>query len=170
MGWLLSPCRTASKISPEFRNPKKGGKSLSMILCSSVSSKQRPILDLLFPLRLCSEKGCANLSRLTYYHMNKMPDAHGQQTNTLQKLAHAIYRDFLSCKNFVGFLAHLSRRLTGELIVYPCSGVRPSSSSTISKISETAEILCGASMVRVNESLFMGSWSHDQDGRHAHIW
>ena len=46
------------------------------------------------------------------------------------------------------FLAHLSRRLTGELIVYPCSGVRrPSSvvvrrrpSFTISKIfsSETA--------------------------------
>ena len=35
-------------------------------------------------------------------------------------------------------LAHLSRRLIGELIVYPCSGVRPSS-STISKIfSETA--------------------------------
>ena len=36
-------------------------------------------------------------------------------------------------------LAHLSRRLLGELIVYPCSGVRPSS-STISKIffSETA--------------------------------
>ena len=35
-------------------------------------------------------------------------------------------------------LAHLSRRLTGELIVYPCSGVRPSSvrrpSFTISKI------------------------------------
>ena len=29
---------------------------------------------------------------------------------------------------FVCFLAHLSRRLTGELIVYPCSGVRPSSS------------------------------------------
>ena len=42
-------------------------------------------------------------------------------------------------------LAYLSRRLTGELIVYPCSGVRLSSivirpSSTISKIfsSETA--------------------------------
>ena len=35
-------------------------------------------------------------------------------------------------------LAHLSRRLIGELIVYPCSGVRPA--STISKIffSETA--------------------------------
>ena len=26
------------------------------------------------------------------------------------------------------FLAHLSQRLIGELIVYPCSGVRPSSS------------------------------------------
>ena len=41
------------------------------------------------------------------------------------------------------FLAHLSRRLTGELIVYPCSGVRPSvlrPSFTFSKIffSETA--------------------------------
>ena len=35
-------------------------------------------------------------------------------------------------------LAHLSRRLTGELIVYPCSGVRPA--FTFSKIfsSETA--------------------------------
>ena len=21
-----------------------------------------------------------------------------------------------------------------------------------------------------NESLFMGSWSHDQDGSHEHIW
>ena len=47
---------------------------------------------------------------------------------------------FQNCK----FLAHLSRRLIGELIVYPCSGVRPSvrrpSSFTISKIffSETA--------------------------------
>ena len=39
---------------------------------------------------------------------------------------------------FTAFLAHLSRRHIGELIVYPCSGVRPSvvrpSSSTISKI------------------------------------
>ena len=38
------------------------------------------------------------------------------------------------------FLAHLSRRLTGELIVYPYSVVRRRPSSTISKIfsSETA--------------------------------
>ena len=49
---------------------------------------------------------------------------------------------------FAVFLAHLSQRLIGELIVYSCSGVRPSvvrrrrrrtSSSTISNIfSETA--------------------------------
>ena len=32
---------------------------------------------------------------------------------------------FFSCVTY--FLAHLSRRLIGELIVYPCSGVRPSS-------------------------------------------
>ena len=52
------------------------------------------------------------------------------------------------CPSVSFFLAHLSQRLIGELIVYPCSGVRPSSvrpsivrpSSTISKIffSETA--------------------------------
>ena len=58
-------------------------------------------------------------------------------------------RSLRSKVKFMGFLAHLSRRLIGELIVYPCSGVRPSSvrrpsvrrpSSTISKIffSETA--------------------------------
>ena len=42
-------------------------------------------------------------------------------------------------KRCLAFLAHLSRRLMGELIGYPCSGVRPSS-STISNIffSETA--------------------------------
>ena len=35
-----------------------------------------------------------------------------------------IYRVYRGWKSF---LAHLSRRLIGELIVYPCSGVRPSS-------------------------------------------
>ena len=36
---------------------------------------------------------------------------------------------YVSCKNDLeqSFLAHLSRRLISELIVYPCSGVRPSS-------------------------------------------
>ena len=44
---------------------------------------------------------------------------------------------------FHGFLAHLSRRLVGELIVYPWSGVRPSSvvrcpSFTISNMNMSA--------------------------------
>ena len=61
-------------------------------------------------------------------------------------LLNMIYRTInLGCRTF---LAHLSQRLIGELIVYSCSGVRPSvrrrrrtslSSSTISNIfSETA--------------------------------
>ena len=52
-----------------------------------------------------------------------------------------VYIVKLGCAGVYPFflLAHLSRRLTGELIVYPCSGIRPSS-FTISKIfsSETA--------------------------------
>ena len=85
-------------------------------------------------------------------------------------------------------LAHLSRRLTGELIVYPWSGVRrrpsvvrPSvvrrPSFTMLKhlllrnsLADQSQILCGASLGRGNEILFAASGSHDQDGRHAHIW
>ena len=81
------------------------------------------------------------------------------------------------------FLAHLSRRLIGELIVYQWSGVRrrPSvlrrPSSTMLKhlllrnrLADQSQILCGASLGRGNEILFAASGSHDQDGRHAHIW
>ena len=82
-------------------------------------------------------------------------------------------------------LAHLSRRLIGELIVYQWSGVRrpsvvrrPSSASSTmlkdlllrNRWSDQSQILCGASLGRGNESLFAASGSHDQDGRHAHIW
>ena len=83
-----------------------------------------------------------------------------------------------------GFLAHLSRRLIGELIVYQWSGVRPSyvvrrpsASSTMLKDlllrncwSDRSQIICGASLGRGNDILFAASGSHDQDGRHAHIW
>ena len=81
------------------------------------------------------------------------------------------------------FLAHLSRRLIGELIVYQWSGVRrrrPSvrrPSSTMLKHlllrnrwADQSQILCGASLGRGNDILFATSGSHDQDGRHAHIW
>ena len=79
-----------------------------------------------------------------------------------------------------GFLAHLSRRLIGELIVYPWSGVCPSvvrPSSTMLKhlvlrnhLLDQSQILCGASLGRGNEILFVASGSCDQDGHHAYIW
>ena len=74
------------------------------------------------------------------------------------------------------FLAHLSRRLIGELIGYSWSGVRRRPSFTMLKhllrnrLANQSQILCGASLDRGNESLFAASGSHDQDGRHAHIW
>ena len=72
-------------------------------------------------------------------------------------------------------LAELSKRLIGELIVYPWSGVRRCPSSTmlkhlISRSADQSQILCGASLGRGDESLFAACGSHDQDGRHAHIW
>ena len=76
------------------------------------------------------------------------------------------------------FLAHLSRRLMGELIGYPCSGVCPSYVVVVhnfkhllrNHLPDQCQILCGASLGRGNESLYAASGSHDQDGRHAHIW
>ena len=83
----------------------------------------------------------------------------------------------------VFFLAHLSRRLTGELIVYPWSGVRRRQSVVCrpsftmlkhlllrNRLADQSQILLGASFGMGNEILFAASGSHDQDGRHAHIW
>ena len=76
-------------------------------------------------------------------------------------------------------VAHLSRRLIGELIVYQWSGFRrPSSASSTmlkhlllrNRLADQSQILCGASLGRWNDILFAASGSHDQDGRHAHIW
>ena len=81
-------------------------------------------------------------------------------------------------------LAHLSQRLIGELIGYSWSGVRPSvgvvrpSASSImlkdlllrNPFANHSQILCGASLGRDNDILFAASGSHDQDGRHVHIW
>ena len=77
------------------------------------------------------------------------------------------------------FLAHLSQRLIGELIVYPWSGVRPAGVCPTHNfkhlllrncLANQSQILCGASLGRGNESLFAASGSHDQDDRHANIW
>ena len=85
-------------------------------------------------------------------------------------------------------LAHMSRRLMGELIGYPGSNVHPSSvrrpsvvvrhrpSFTMLKdlllqncLANQSQILCGASLGRGNKSLCAASGSHNQDGRHAHM-
>ena len=76
---------------------------------------------------------------------------------------------------------NLSRRLIGELIVYPWSGVRRPSVRRRrpftmlkhllrNRLADQSQILCGASLDRGNEILFAACGSHDQDGRHAHIW
>ena len=76
----------------------------------------------------------------------------------------------------VEFLAHRSRRLKGELIGYSWSSVRPSVVNNFkhvllqNRLPDQNQILCGASLGRGNKSLFAESGSHDQDGRHAHIW
>ena len=80
---------------------------------------------------------------------------------------------------FIVFLAHLSRRLRGELLVYQWlrrpSSVRPSVNIFKHLLlwnhwANWTQISYGDSLGWGNESLFKWSWSHDQDGRHAHIW
>ena len=92
-------------------------------------------------------------------------------------------KDTQCTTTLVPFLAHLSQRLIGELIGYSWSGVRPSSvvvrPSVVNNFkrlllrnrwADQSQILCGASLGRGNEILFAASGSHDQDGRHTHIW
>ena len=75
-------------------------------------------------------------------------------------------------------------KAAGELIGWPCSVVRPSSSvrRRPASVHNFKDLLlwnrwanqnqtsCGASLGRGDESLYKWSRSHDQDGRHAHIW
>ena len=70
----------------------------------------------------------------------------------------------------------------GELIVYPSSrrlSVRCPLSVVVNNFkhlllrnrwADQSQTLCGASLGRGNDILFAASGSHDQDGRHAHIW
>ena len=69
--------------------------------------------------------------------------------------------------------------LIGKLIVYPwirrpSSAVRPFTMVKHlllrNRLADQSQILCGASLGRGNDILFAASGSHDQDGRHAHIW
>ena len=77
------------------------------------------------------------------------------------------------------FLAHLRRRLRGELLVYQWlrrpSGRRPSVNIFKHLLfwnhwAIWTQISYGDSLGWGNKSLSKWFWSHDQDGRHAHIW
>ena len=83
-----------------------------------------------------------------------------------------------------GLLAHLSRRLIGELVGYPWSDVSPTSVRHLPSASFTmlkhlflqncwanqSQIKCEASLDKWDEFFFVASGSHDQNGRHAHVW
>ena len=89
---------------------------------------------------------------------------------------------FFSHKNGI-FSSPEPLGLQGELIVYPSSRrpsvVRPSVVVVVNNFkrlllrnswADQSQILCGASLGRGNDILFAASGSHDQDGRHTHIW
>ena len=72
-------------------------------------------------------------------------------------------------------LAYLSQRLIGELIVYPWSSVCRRPHAMLKHLlrnclADQSLILCGASLGGGNQILFAACGSHDQDGRHTHIW
>ena len=104
------------------------------------------------------------------------------QLNLPKSKHNCLHNSMISCEMYQNeiyiFLAHLSRRLIGKLIVYPWSGVRRRrASSTMLKhlllrnrSADQSQILCGASLGRGNKILLAACWSHDQDGCHAHIW
>ena len=54
-----------------------------------------------------------------------------KRSEPLNFFDHNMFLCFQDLLRLVKFLAHLSRRLTGELIVYPCSGVRRRPSSSV---------------------------------------
>ena len=60
------------------------------------------------------------------------------------------------CQIIIQILAHLSQRLVGELIVYQCFGVLPSSFTMLkhlrNSLANQSQILCGAFMGRGDES------------------
>ena len=77
-------------------------------------------------------------------------------------------------------LAHLSQRLIGEFIGYPWSGVRRQSPVVVRSrfqtsfswkpLGQSKPNFMWCLLGKGNQSLYKSFRSHDQDGRHAHIW
>ena len=105
---------------------------------------------------------------LKYPELSYHPTVLGQFTENIQ---HKV-----SIGKFSLFLAHQSRtyRIGRPLWSVVCVSVRPSSSLFKHLLlrnhqADWSQISNGVSMGWGNESMFIWSWSHDQDGHHAYI-
>ena len=83
----------------------------------------------------------------------------------------------LAAKDYIDWIILLMKKIWPQGVVCPCPGAIYLYMTTIFKhllhwnrLANQSQILCGASLGRGNESVYKWSRSHDQDGRHAHIW
>ena len=83
----------------------------------------------------------------------------------------------LAAKDYIDWIILLMKKIWPQWVVCPCPGAIYLYMTTIFKhllhwnrLANQSQILCGAFLGRGNESLYKWSRSHDQDGRHAHIW
>ena len=83
----------------------------------------------------------------------------------------------LAEKDYIDWIILLMKKIWHQGVVWPCPGTIYLYMTTIFKhllhwnrLANQSQILCEASLGRGNESLYKWSRSHDQDGRHAHIW
>ena len=83
----------------------------------------------------------------------------------------------LAAKDYIDWIILLMKKNWPQGVVCPCPGAIYLYMTTIFKhllhwnrLANQSQILCGASLGRGDESLYKWSRSHDQDGRHAHIW
>ena len=83
----------------------------------------------------------------------------------------------LAAKDYIDWIILLMKNIWPKGVVCPCPRAIYLYMTTIFKhllhwnrLANQSQILCGASLGRGNKSLYKWSRSHDQDGRHAHIW
>ena len=158
---------------PESTNIDRGGVEVNIGILRSISYHVQ----------------CLNSQQLLYYIISLKQKKQQQQQNLGSGLCLGQswisffarwLTDFIQLQEdwMHTLLGHLSRRLRGELLVYqwiPRLSVRPSVNIFKHLLlwnhwANWTQISYGDSLGWGNESLFKWFQSHDQDGRHAHIW
>ena len=81
----------------------------------------------------------------------------------------------LAAKDYIDWIILLMKKIDPRGLSAPAPGLYtciwpPFSNIFWNRLANQSQILCGASLGRGNESLYKWTRSHDQDGRHAHIW